>query len=192
MMDVIKIIDKYYKENVALRDILLIHSKAVTRRALNIADKHPELKLDRTFMHLPYNVLEQCHTSVMGCSAQKCCARKDCHGMQESASDIQAPDCHWMKYWNKNCHCHTATCSLKHWKNRSSAMPTSSSRRRDSTTKRPSKKPKSRSGSLATEAYCASGNGQICSNRTPTQRIFTLTKHSICSEQTTTKKERCI
>ena len=38
MMDVIKIIDKYYKENVALRDILLIHSKAVTRRALNIAD----------------------------------------------------------------------------------------------------------------------------------------------------------
>ena len=50
MMDVIKIIDKYYKENVALRDILLIHSKAVTRQALNIADKHPELKLDRTFI----------------------------------------------------------------------------------------------------------------------------------------------
>ena len=49
-MDILKIIDKYYKENVALRDILLIHSRAVTKRALIIAEHHPELNLDKDFI----------------------------------------------------------------------------------------------------------------------------------------------
>ena len=49
-MDYESIIDKYYKGNGKLKDILLRHSKAVARKALAIADAHPELHLDRQFI----------------------------------------------------------------------------------------------------------------------------------------------
>lgn len=49
-MDYNLIINKYCKENDALRDILVRHSKAVADKALAIADAHPELKLDRQFI----------------------------------------------------------------------------------------------------------------------------------------------
>ncbi len=49
-MDYQKIIDRYYPEDNALRHILLIHSRAVADRSLFIADRHPELQLDRTFL----------------------------------------------------------------------------------------------------------------------------------------------
>lgn len=49
-MDYQKIIDRYYPEDNALRHILLTHSRAVADRALLIADRHPELQLDRTFL----------------------------------------------------------------------------------------------------------------------------------------------
>lgn len=49
-MDYQKIIDRYYPEDNALRHILLIHSRAVADRSLLIADRHPELQLDRTFL----------------------------------------------------------------------------------------------------------------------------------------------
>lgn len=44
------IIDRYYKDNDELKDILLRHSKAVADKALAIADAHPELQLDRQFL----------------------------------------------------------------------------------------------------------------------------------------------
>ena len=44
------IIDKYYNEDADLRRILVVHSQSVARRALRIADKHPELHLDRPFI----------------------------------------------------------------------------------------------------------------------------------------------
>lgn len=44
------IIDRYYKDNDELKDILLRHSKAVADKALAIADTHPELQLDRQFL----------------------------------------------------------------------------------------------------------------------------------------------
>ena len=44
------IIDRYYKDNDELKDILLRHSKAVADKALSIADAHPELQLDRQFL----------------------------------------------------------------------------------------------------------------------------------------------
>ena len=50
-MNVLEIIDKYYKENVALRDILLIHSKAVAQRALDIAANNPHLNADTSFIY---------------------------------------------------------------------------------------------------------------------------------------------
>lgn len=49
-MDYNLIINKYCKDNDALRDILVRHSKAVADKALAIADAHPELKLDRQFI----------------------------------------------------------------------------------------------------------------------------------------------
>lgn len=50
LMDYITIIDKYYKDNSELKDILLKHSRAVADKALAIADAHPELHLDRDFL----------------------------------------------------------------------------------------------------------------------------------------------
>lgn len=49
-MDYLAIIDQYYPQGSKARDILLMHSECVTRKALQIADKHLELKLDRTFI----------------------------------------------------------------------------------------------------------------------------------------------
>ena len=49
-MDYLAIIDQYYPQGSKVRDILLTHSECVTRKALQIVDKHPELKLDRTFI----------------------------------------------------------------------------------------------------------------------------------------------
>lgn len=49
-MDYLAIIDQYYPLGSKVRDILLTHSECVARKALQIADKHPELKLDRNFI----------------------------------------------------------------------------------------------------------------------------------------------
>lgn len=49
-MDAIAIIDKYYPENNELKHILLTHSRSVADKALWIADRHPELNLDRAFL----------------------------------------------------------------------------------------------------------------------------------------------
>ncbi|MCE2617435.1 MAG: HD domain-containing protein [Phocaeicola sp.] len=44
------IIDKYYPEENQLRYILLTHSKSVAEKALSIAQRHPELNLDISFL----------------------------------------------------------------------------------------------------------------------------------------------
>ena len=49
-MDIQQIIDKYYPEDNQLRHILLTHSRSVAEKALAIAAKHPELKLDTQFV----------------------------------------------------------------------------------------------------------------------------------------------
>lgn len=49
-MDYQAIINKYYPEDNELRRILLVHSRAVADKALAIADRHPELSLDRQFI----------------------------------------------------------------------------------------------------------------------------------------------
>jgi len=50
MMDYQKIIDKYYPSENELRRILLRHSRGVADKALRIADRHPELRLDKEFL----------------------------------------------------------------------------------------------------------------------------------------------
>lgn len=49
-MDVLGIIDKYYSDNNELRNILLTHSRSVADKALDIAERHPELMLDKIFL----------------------------------------------------------------------------------------------------------------------------------------------
>lgn len=50
-MNPISLIDKYYPEDNQLKHILLLHSKAVADKALRIADAHPQLELDRSFLY---------------------------------------------------------------------------------------------------------------------------------------------
>lgn len=49
-MDPKKLIDKYYNDNPALREILLTHCEQVAALALRIVDAHPELGADRQFV----------------------------------------------------------------------------------------------------------------------------------------------
>ena len=49
-MSPVTIIDKYYPEENELKRILLTHSRSVADKALWIADKHPELNLDKAFL----------------------------------------------------------------------------------------------------------------------------------------------
>ena len=46
-----EIIHRYCEGNPALEDILLKHSSDVAKRALKIADKHPEFNIDKQFLY---------------------------------------------------------------------------------------------------------------------------------------------
>lgn len=50
-MTPLDIIYKYYPADDALRRLLVHHSRQVATRALRICERHPELHLDRTFVH---------------------------------------------------------------------------------------------------------------------------------------------
>jgi len=50
MLDPYKIIEKYYPKDTDIYFILKIHSEQVRDKALEIAEKHPELKLDKQFL----------------------------------------------------------------------------------------------------------------------------------------------
>ena len=45
------LIHKYYAESPELEALLLKHSRQVAERALQVADRHPELQLDRDFLY---------------------------------------------------------------------------------------------------------------------------------------------
>lgn len=51
MMSPELLIDKYYPEPNELKQILLTHSHSVADKALQMAEKHPELKLDKEFIY---------------------------------------------------------------------------------------------------------------------------------------------
>lgn len=50
-MNPIDIINKYYPAENELKHILLTHSRSVADKALWIADRHPELELDKDFLY---------------------------------------------------------------------------------------------------------------------------------------------
>lgn len=49
-MNALTIIEKYYKKDSELYNILVTHSREVMNKALSIADKHPELNIDMQFV----------------------------------------------------------------------------------------------------------------------------------------------
>lgn len=51
MMNPEELIHRYYKDNPELEKILMRHSSDVTRRALRIADEHPEFEVDKNFLY---------------------------------------------------------------------------------------------------------------------------------------------
>ena len=46
-----EIINKYYSDNAPLRGILLRHSTSVAEHALAVAERHPELEADKSFIY---------------------------------------------------------------------------------------------------------------------------------------------
>jgi len=51
MMNPEELIHRYYKDNPELENILMRHSSDVARRALRIADEHPEFEVDKNFLY---------------------------------------------------------------------------------------------------------------------------------------------
>lgn len=49
-MDCESLIHKYYADNKPLEDLLLLHSRCVRDKALEVVDNHPELGADRQFV----------------------------------------------------------------------------------------------------------------------------------------------
>lgn len=52
LKSIYKLIDKYYADNLPLRNILVTHSEDVAKKALQIVDNHPELNADRCFVEI--------------------------------------------------------------------------------------------------------------------------------------------
>lgn len=46
-----KIIDKYYEGQEELKQLLLMHSRQVADKAMEVLDLHPEIEADRTFVY---------------------------------------------------------------------------------------------------------------------------------------------
>ena len=74
-MDYQAIIDKYYTEDDDLRHILLVHSRSVADMALRIADRHPELNIDRQFVEEAAMLHD---IGIFRCDAPGIC----CHGTE--------------------------------------------------------------------------------------------------------------
>jgi uncharacterized protein len=76
MMEPLRIIEKYYDTQSEVFHILVTHSRSVAAKALSIADAHPEMKLDRTFIEeaaLLHDI------GILFCDAPDI----DCHGTYE-------------------------------------------------------------------------------------------------------------
>ena len=119
------LIDKYYPEANELRHILLTHSRSVADKALWIADRHPELSLDRDFLYeaaMLHDIgifltdadgniaLATNPISVMAIWERTWCVRKDIRVMPWFVKGIRGPVSHWRILLRKICLFLTGTC----------------------------------------------------------------------------------
>lgn len=131
-MDPLKIIDKYYPEENELKHILLVHSKDVANKALDMARKHPELGLDLNFIE-EAAMLHDIGIFLTDASGICCFGSHPyiCHGYlgqnwwQPKAirgthgcvSGIPGPDSPWLILSHSSFRYLTGTCSPKPLKN---------------------------------------------------------------------------
>lgn len=80
-MDYQTIIDKYYPQDNELKHILLVHSRKVADKALEIARRHPELHLDECFLE-EAAMLHDVGIFLTDAPGIHCCGDKPyiCHG----------------------------------------------------------------------------------------------------------------
>lgn len=109
-MNPYEIIDKYYPENTQQRQILVIHSLAVSGKAMKMLDAHPELRLNRSFvkeaallhdigifrpMLQLFSVLVPILISLTDIWEQKSCGRKVSPNTHWCVNAIPEPDSRW-------------------------------------------------------------------------------------------------
>ena len=165
MIDYQQILDQYYKEDNELRHILLVHSQSVAHKALQIVSLHPELNLDARFVEEAAMLHD---IGVRWCNAPGI----QCFGT--SASVIPVPVFHGKRLSVSNFLCPIATSCPKRWRSRSSAMPTSSSRKPVWTARRPLNRRSTAWPSSARKASSVSAAGQKCSNELTIGRMSCL------------------
>ena len=132
-MDYQVIINKYYPEDNELRHILLVHSRAVADKALAIADRHPELSLDRQFIEeaaMLHDIgIVRCNAPGIQCFGTEpyivmvvlaliCCVQKASRGMLAFVNVILERVSLVAKSLHKSCHFLSKTSSQKPWKRR--------------------------------------------------------------------------
>lgn len=109
-MNPYEIIDKYYPENTQQRQILVIHSLAVSGKAMKMLDAHPELRLNRSFVKeaaLLHDIgIFQTDAPTIQCFGThpyiatdiwelKSCGRKVSPNTHWCANAIREPDSRW-------------------------------------------------------------------------------------------------
>lgn len=81
-MDYQELIDKYYPDDDELRRLLLRHSRQVADRSLLISMRHPELRLDETFLEeaaMLHDIgIRWCHAPGIYCNGEE---PYICHGL---------------------------------------------------------------------------------------------------------------
>ena len=140
-MNALALIDKYYPVENELKHILLVHSRSVAGKALQVADRHPELLLDRQFLE-EASLLHDIGIFLTHAPGICCLGDKPyiCHGslgadlvrspaMLWYANAIPEPDSRWSRSCASSCPFPIVTCSPSAWRSRSSALPINSSQR---------------------------------------------------------------
>ena len=134
------LIDKYYPEANELRHILLTHSRSVADKALWIADRHPELSLDRDFLY-EAAMLHDIGIFLTDADGIYCFGDKPyiCHGylgadlVRSEGYPRHALVCErhtgaglsWTILFRKSCQYLIGICSRLAWKSKSFALPIS-------------------------------------------------------------------
>lgn len=131
-MNPYEIIDKYYPENTQQRQILVIHSLAVSGKAMKMLDAHPELRLNRSFVKeaallhdigifrptlQPFSALALILISLTDIWEPQSCGRKVFPNTHWCANAIREPDFRWKISLPSNFLFLIARCCPSPWKN---------------------------------------------------------------------------
>ena len=139
-MNPIDIINKYYPEENELRHILLTHSRSVADKSLWIADRHPELSLDKDFLY-EAAMLHDIGIFLTDAAGIHCFGDKPyiCHGYLGAdlirgegyprhalvVNAIRVPDFHWRESLRRICPYRIVKWFRSAWKNKLSVLPIS-------------------------------------------------------------------